>query len=173
MARLRADEAEQARRAEAEQREAADAERNRALTAEQAAREEGAKSKKSEAETGAVLEFFRNKVLAAARPQGQEGGLGKDVTLRAAVDGALAGIGKDFADQPLVEAAIRDTLGESYHYLGEQALAIKEFERARSSCAERFSAPIIPTRSIRWATSLTATRTRAVSSRRSPCTSKR
>ena len=68
-----------------------------------------------------MLEFFQNRVLAAARPQDQEGGLGKDVTLRAAVDAAETGIEKTFADQPTAEASIRDSLGLSYLYLGEPA----------------------------------------------------
>jgi serine/threonine protein kinase/tetratricopeptide (TPR) repeat protein len=82
------------------------------------------------AETQAVLEFFQDKVLAAARPEDQEGGLGKDVTLRAAVDAAETGIEKSFADQPTTEASIRNTLGVSYLYLGEPDLAIRQQERA-------------------------------------------
>ena len=35
-----------------------------------------------------MLGFFQDQVLSAARPEGQEGGLGKDVTLRRAVDAA-------------------------------------------------------------------------------------
>ena len=129
-ARRAAAAAEKARQAEALERQTAENERNRAVKAEQTARAQEAKTKQSESEAKAVLEFFQSKVLAAARPLGQEGGLGKDVSLRAAVDAAQAAIGKAFADQPGVEAAVRDTLGEGYHYLGEQARAIKEFERA-------------------------------------------
>jgi serine/threonine protein kinase len=95
----------------------------RARRAEQAAKEE-----KDSAE--AVLQFFRDKVLAAGRPEGQKGGLGKDVTLRQAIDAAEAEIAKSFTNRPLVEAAIRKTIGESYRYLGELASAIKQLERA-------------------------------------------
>ena len=112
------------------QRQAAEDQRHRALKAEHIARDEETKTKKSEAETKAVLEFFQNRVLAAARPQDQEGGLGKDVTLRAAVDAAETGIEKTFADQPTAEASIRDSLGLSYLYLGEPALAIRQHELA-------------------------------------------
>ena len=119
-ARREAVAAEQARDQEAKQRQTAEDQRNRAIKAEQTARGEEAKTKQSEAEAKAVLSFFRDKVLAAARPEGQEGGLGKDVKLRAAVDAAEAAIGQAFADQPTVEAAVRETLGEGYHYLGEQ-----------------------------------------------------
>jgi eukaryotic-like serine/threonine-protein kinase len=94
------------------------------------AEQETAKTKKSESEARAVLDFFQNKIMAAARPEGQEGGLGKDVKLRAAVDAAERGIGPSFADQPAVEASIRDTLGQTYYYLGEPALAIHQYQQA-------------------------------------------
>src|SRR5262249_3457882 len=42
-----------------------------------------------EAETKAVLEFVEKRVFAAARPEGLDGGLGHDVTLRRAIEGAL------------------------------------------------------------------------------------
>ena len=63
-------------------------ERDRAVVAEAQAKAEGEKAKRSAAEAHAMLGFFEDHVLAAARPQGQSGGLGKDVTLRAAVDAA-------------------------------------------------------------------------------------
>ena len=94
--------------------------------AEKTALAEAAKSKRSEAESRAVLDFFRTKVLVAARPLGYEGGLGNDVTLRAAVDAAEPGIAKSFAGQPLIEASIRDTLAESYSFFGETELAISQ-----------------------------------------------
>ncbi len=94
-----------------------------------ATREES-KAKQKESEARAVLQFFRDRVLAATRPAGQEGGLGTDVTLRAAVDAAERSIAEGFADQPAVEAAIRSTLGTSYFYLGEPAMAIRQQDRA-------------------------------------------
>src|SRR5262249_33804418 len=42
-----------------------------------------------EAETRAILEFVEGKIFAAARPEGLDGGLGRDVTLRQAVEAAL------------------------------------------------------------------------------------
>ena len=107
-----------------------DTQRKAAIRAEQLAREEEAKSKKSEAETKAVLGFFQDKALAAARPEGQEGGLGKGVTLRAAIDAAERAIGESFAGQPSVDATIRDSLGQSYYYEGATNLAIHQYERA-------------------------------------------
>ncbi len=85
---------------------------------------------RSEREAKAVLAFFSDKVLAAPRPRGRLGGLGHDVTLRAAVDAAESVIASDFAAQPNVEAAIRDTLGTTYLYLGEPTLAIPQHQRA-------------------------------------------
>ncbi|MCZ7640291.1 MAG: serine/threonine-protein kinase [Verrucomicrobia bacterium] len=95
----------------------------RARRAERAAQEE-----RDSAE--AVLMFFRDKVLAAGRPEGQQGGLGKDVTLRQAIDTAEAEISRSFTNRPLVEAAIRMTIGESYRYLGELGLASEQLEQA-------------------------------------------
>ena len=75
---------------------------------------------------------MQNKILAAARPEDQEGGLGRDVSLRTALDAASSGLGKAFRDQPAVEASIRTTLGESYYYLGEPEQALRQTERALS-----------------------------------------
>ena len=52
------------------------------------------------------------------------------MTLRAALDAAESSIAADFATQPKVEAAIRDTLGTTYVHLGELASAIRQHERA-------------------------------------------
>jgi eukaryotic-like serine/threonine-protein kinase len=95
------------------------------------ATEEEKKAQESASEAKAVLGFFEDKVLAAARPEGQEGGLGHEVTLRKAVDAAEPKIPVAFKDQPTVEASIRDTLGMTYYYLGEADLAISQFERCR------------------------------------------
>jgi serine/threonine protein kinase len=136
-ARRQARAAELARQSEAAERRNAEEERNRALEAEHLARSEQARvkiseaeTKKSEARTKTVLDFFREKVLAAARPKDQEGGLGVDATIRAAVDAAESAIGKSFANQPEAEASVRQTLGQSYYFLGEPTLAIAQFQRA-------------------------------------------
>ncbi len=116
----------------------ANVDRIRAVTAgEQAnaseaiARIEAQKAKDSESDARAVLKFFEEKVLAAARPENQDGGLGIDATIRAAVDAAEPQIGPAFQDRPVVEASIRNSLGESYRYLGEPALAIRQHERSQ------------------------------------------
>jgi eukaryotic-like serine/threonine-protein kinase len=107
------------RRSQAETRE----ERDRALAAERTANQ-------SRSEMRAVLDFLQNKVLAAARPEDQEGGLGRGVSLRVALDTAESGIEKSFKDQPAVEGSIRAALGETYYYLGDPDQSFRQFERA-------------------------------------------
>jgi len=96
---------------------------NRARRAEQSAIAE-----KESAQ--AVLNFFREKVLAAARPEGMDGGLGREVTLRQAIDSAEPQIAESFKDRPAVEAAIRFTIGDSYSLLGDSPSAVKQLERS-------------------------------------------
>ena len=102
----------------------------RATRAEALARAESEKSSRAAAESRAVLDFFEKQVLAGARPEGQDGGLGTDVSVRKAVDTAEARIASAFSDQPSVEASVRYALGSTYRRLGEQTLAIPQLERA-------------------------------------------
>ena len=76
-------------------------------------------------------------MLAAARPEGEEGGLGVDVTVRKAVDAAEPKIAEAFKDQPIVEAEVRDTLGDTYLTWAMTAPAIRQFERAVELCQAR------------------------------------
>jgi tetratricopeptide (TPR) repeat protein/tRNA A-37 threonylcarbamoyl transferase component Bud32 len=122
---------EQEARADATRdRDEAQAQRDRAIRAEQGAKANEAKADRSAAQANAVMGFFQDRVLAAARPKGQEGGLGKDATIRAALDAAEHEITKAFAGQPLTEAAIRYTLGRSYWHLTEIKLCQQQMERA-------------------------------------------
>src|SRR5439155_15263547 len=57
-----------------------------------------------DAETQAMFSFVQSRILAAARPEGQEGGLGREVTLRRALEAALPALATNFAKQPLTEA---------------------------------------------------------------------
>jgi serine/threonine protein kinase/tetratricopeptide (TPR) repeat protein len=117
-------EAVSATRAEAAARAAAAAERQ--------ARED---AEAREAQTRKVLNFMKFRVFAAARPEGQEGGLGHDVTLRKAVEAALPYVEKSFAREPLIEAQLRLTLGASFAYLGEHRTAAAQFQAARTLLA--------------------------------------
>jgi tetratricopeptide (TPR) repeat protein len=109
----------------------------RALLARDGEAEQRRKAEKSAAESRAVLTFFRDRVLAAARPKGEqggpkevEGGLGKDATIRQALEQAEPLIAKEFAGQPLAEANIRHTLAATYYHWTELDAATRQQERA-------------------------------------------
>ena len=105
--------AEAARSAEAEQRAAAE------HSAVQAAREY--------AKAQAVLDFLNEDLLAAADPKNTAD---REITVREALDAAAANIAGRFDDQPLVEAAIRTTLGVTYQSCGAADSAEPHFARA-------------------------------------------
>jgi serine/threonine protein kinase/tetratricopeptide (TPR) repeat protein len=94
-------------------------------------------AREREAETQAVLDFVENKIFAAARPKGQEGGLGYDVKLADAIKAALPLVEKSFKDQPLIEARLRMTLGSSYKDLGEDKIALEQFQAAHAIRAKQ------------------------------------
>jgi tetratricopeptide (TPR) repeat protein/tRNA A-37 threonylcarbamoyl transferase component Bud32 len=85
-----------------------------------------------EAETQAVLDFVLNRILAAARPEGRPGGLGPDVKLSSALEAALPVVEESFKEQPLVEARLRMTLGDSFRFLGDNKTAAAQYSRARA-----------------------------------------
>jgi eukaryotic-like serine/threonine-protein kinase len=85
-----------------------------------------------EAETKAVLGFLGGRIIAVARPMGQEGGLGRDVTLRHAVESALPYVKPSFPNQPLIEAQLRLTLGQSFYFLGDARTATEQLETAKA-----------------------------------------
>ena len=103
----------------------------RAMRAEGRAKVENEKARRSADESEGVLKFFQDQVLAAARPEGLEGGLGKDVTIRKALDASEPKIASSFKGQPTVEASVRQVLGKTYSILGEPSLAIRQLERSR------------------------------------------
>jgi serine/threonine protein kinase/tetratricopeptide (TPR) repeat protein len=117
---------ERARAAEAEQREKA------------VANEKSAKER--EAEARAVLDFLENRIFAAARPEGQEGGLGHDVTLRRALEAALPFVESSFHDQPLIAARLRMTVAWSFISLGEWKIAVAQYEKARAIYLQQLGA---------------------------------
>ena len=84
-----------------------------------------------------MLGFVEDKILAAARPEGQEGGLGREVTLRKALEAALPQVETSFQGRPLVEASVRMTLGTSFFYLGDAATAEQQFQIARARYTAR------------------------------------
>ncbi len=99
------------------------------------AAQRGEAEQRKEAET--VLSFVQDHVFAAARPVDRPGGLGRDVTLRQALESAIPVVERSFADQPIVEARLCMTLGMSFWYLGDARTAAGQFRRARAIFADR------------------------------------
>ena len=83
-----------------------------------------------EAGARAITKFFEDNVLAAARPIGWEGGTGYDVSLKETLDVAATKIDDAFAGQPEREAAVRNTIGMTYLYLGHFAAADPHLAKA-------------------------------------------
>lgn len=90
----------------------------------------GQRAKESAEEARSVLTFLQERIMAVGRPEGQEGGLGSEVTIRQAVDAAEPHIAEAFRGQPLVEASVRHSMGTTYLYVGDPAAAITQFEQA-------------------------------------------
>jgi len=81
------------------------------------------------AQTQSILEFLHHELLLCGELSGNVD-LRPDITLKEAVDHAVAAIPSEFADQPLVAAALRHEFGEAYQRLGENELAAPQFEQA-------------------------------------------
>jgi tetratricopeptide (TPR) repeat protein len=106
--------------------------RTRAEAGEKDAREKEREARDKEAEARAVLDFVQDKILAAARPERKEGGLGREVTLHKALETALPQVDSAFQGRPVLEAAVRMTLGTSFYYLGDAPTSEHQFQLARS-----------------------------------------
>ncbi|HLJ49318.1 MAG TPA: serine/threonine-protein kinase [Bryobacteraceae bacterium] len=97
----------------------ANRERDRAVAAEHSAK--------------AISDFLQNDLLSQASAAGQASPSTKpdpDLKVRTALDRAAARIGGKFDSEPLVEAAIRLTIGRSYFELGLYPQAQEQQERA-------------------------------------------
>ncbi len=75
----------------------------------------------------AINEFILLDILAAPNPYG---GQGHEVKMVDALNSAEAALAERFADQPIVEASVRDVLAKSFHGLGEAAKAADQMQRA-------------------------------------------
>ena len=93
---------------------------------------EQAKTAAALAAQTAIQEFYSTRVLQAGRPKGTENGLGKDVTLRAVLDAAVAALDTAFPQQPAVEAAVRHRLAESYLLMDAAPTALDHYRRAEA-----------------------------------------
>jgi serine/threonine protein kinase/tetratricopeptide (TPR) repeat protein len=107
-----------------------------ALAAALAARQAKDEAEAREAETRAVVHFVKHQVFAAARPEGPRGGLGPQVTLGQAVEASLPFVKTTFANQPLIEAQLRMTLGEAFWHLGKRKIAAEQYQIARGLYTE-------------------------------------
>jgi serine/threonine protein kinase len=112
--------AEEQRQREATARRAADEQRAKAEAAEKKAQHEAATSQ-------AISEFLRKDLLAQASPNNQRD---RDLKLRTVLDAATQKIDGRFPSQPLVEAALRETLGDTYTALGEYPAMQTQLEKA-------------------------------------------
>ena len=94
---------------------------------------EAVKARQAEQTAQAVNDFLRNDLLAQASASAQSGPRAKpdpDLKVRTALDRAAARITGKFDRQPAVEAAIRDTIGQTYLDLGLFAEARPHLDRA-------------------------------------------
>ncbi len=74
-----------------------------------------------------AVNTFLADLLKAAQPEEAQG---REVTVREILDKAAGRITGEFDDQPLVEAQIRTTIGETYNALGSYEEAFEHFETA-------------------------------------------
>ena len=105
----------------------------RAVRAEAATRTERDKAQAEAEISRAVKEFLERDMLAQASAFNQSTLLtapDPDLKVRTALDRAAQKIGDRFAGKPLVEASIRQTVGETYYQLGLFPQALPHLERA-------------------------------------------
>src|SRR5262249_36482620 len=119
----------QARR-EAEAKERA---LDKAVASAEEAKKQTRQAEQERAIAQAVNDFLQNWLLrqAASDAQADRGYTAEpNLTMRVALDRAAARVGAQFRDQPLVEAAIRQALGDAYKGVGAYDKAIEQMERA-------------------------------------------
>jgi tetratricopeptide (TPR) repeat protein len=101
----------------------------RATVAQRTARNERNRAEREAANARAINEFLTKDLLAQASADNQAR-LGirpdRDLTVRTALDRAAAQIGQRFVNQPLLEASIRQTIGETYYQLGLYPKALEQ-----------------------------------------------
>jgi serine/threonine protein kinase/lipopolysaccharide biosynthesis regulator YciM len=75
----------------------------------------------------AIADFLENDILASVEPAKAKG---PEVTVRYILDAASESLADKFEDEPLVEASIHQTLGNTYISLGKYEAAKQHLERA-------------------------------------------
>jgi serine/threonine protein kinase/tetratricopeptide (TPR) repeat protein len=107
----------------------------RATRAENEAREEKKRADEQKANAEAVSDFLRNDLLARASAERQaRPGVrpDRDLSVRTLLDRAADQIPGRFDGKPLVEATIRQTIGNTYYLLGLYPQGETHLERARA-----------------------------------------
>jgi serine/threonine protein kinase/Tfp pilus assembly protein PilF len=102
------------------------------------ANREAEKASNEAAIAQAVNEFVNNDLLSQANPFSQKDRdeemrifqEDRDIKMRTVLDRAAEKVGRRFVDKPLVEASIRQTLGDSYFGLGDYEEAERHIQRA-------------------------------------------
>jgi non-specific serine/threonine protein kinase/serine/threonine-protein kinase len=74
----------------------------------------------------AVNEFLKEDLIRSVDPHVAQG---REVTVRSWLDAASQSVDGRFENQPLVEASIRETLGDTYKHLGDFAVAERHLKR--------------------------------------------
>ncbi|MBM4086350.1 MAG: serine/threonine protein kinase, partial [Planctomycetes bacterium] len=100
-----------------------------AVAAREQAERERRRAESESAVATAVNEFINEDLLGRADPHAEPN---RDLKVREVLDLAARNIANRFADQPLVEAAIRTTIGNSYWALGLVDEASPHLERAKA-----------------------------------------
>jgi tetratricopeptide (TPR) repeat protein len=121
-----------------DQRQVAERRAAEARENEQKARAAEATAKESDATATAVLEFVKNNIFAAAAPPLGKTGLGRDITLRQALDSAEPKIAAAFVTRPRVEAQLRSMLAFTYLEVGEGRLGLAQLERAYALAEQHY-----------------------------------
>jgi tetratricopeptide (TPR) repeat protein/tRNA A-37 threonylcarbamoyl transferase component Bud32 len=106
--------------------------RTRAALAEAKSQRDEAERQKRDAQqanenTKAVNGFLTDGIIGAAAPELAQG---KQISVKDAVDKASATVHETFAERPLIEAAVRNTLAETYHSLGRADLGLPHAQAA-------------------------------------------
>jgi non-specific serine/threonine protein kinase/serine/threonine-protein kinase len=103
--------------------QAALAQAEEAMAKEKAAREREAQER-AHAQTASE---FLSTMFASIDPERAQG---RDVTVREVIDDAASKVGEKFRDEPVVEASLRETLGETYYGLARYAEAREQLTRS-------------------------------------------
>ena len=102
----------------------------RANRAEEKAGQDRDMAQEAEADTRAFSDFLISDVLAATRPKGEQGGLGRDVTVRVALDAAVPKLAERFRGRPRAEAVAREAIGNTYRMIGDYRNGEVQLRRA-------------------------------------------